>query len=76
MKNREILQNQLIQEARHNPGKKLNITINDPKYQDGQWEKKLHEHTRLDGEKSKQIHYWENLQTGERHGFKFKDDPN
>jgi hypothetical protein len=32
-----------------------------------------YEHEALDGKKTG-VHYWENRQTSERHGFKFKDN--
>ncbi len=45
--------------------------IKDPKYPEDVWAKMQHVHRNPDGTKIT-IHYWENLQTGAREGFKFK----
>lgn len=65
-----------LEEARNNPGNKIKMTIKDPKFPEEHWQKKGYEHTRIDGTKTNQIHYWENIHTGEKQGFKFKDNPN
>ncbi len=46
--------------------------INDPKYPEEIWAKMQHVHPDLESGKNIVIHYWENLQTGFREGFKFK----
>jgi uncharacterized protein RhaS with RHS repeats len=46
--------------------------INDPKYPEEIWAKMQHVHYDLEAGKNIVIHYWENLQTGVREGFKFK----
>jgi hypothetical protein len=45
--------------------------INDPAYPESLWAKMQHTHYNPGGSTTV-IHYWENLQTGARHGFKFK----
>lgn len=66
-----------LEEARHNPGKELDdIEVKDPRYPKQNWKKNQYTHEALNGTRSSQIHYWENRQTGEKHGFKFKDEPN
>jgi hypothetical protein len=45
--------------------------INDPQYPDNVWAKMQHVHQNPDGTQIV-IHYWENLLTGVRQGFKFK----
>jgi hypothetical protein len=45
--------------------------INDPRYPENVWAKMQHVHPHPDGTQTV-IHYWENLQTGAREGFKFK----
>ena len=63
-----------LEEARANPGKETKkLTINDPRYPTENWAKMQHTHTNNDATKIN-IHYWENRQTGEKHGFKFKND--
>ncbi len=44
--------------------------INDPRYPENLFAKMSHIHDHPGGE-STEIHYWENLLTGERFGFKF-----
>ena len=62
-----------LEEARANPGKEMDIKIKDPKYPTETWSKNFYVHETPD-KKQIDIHYWENRQTGERHGFKFKND--
>ncbi len=50
------------------PGK-----INDPRYPKKEWKKAEHIHKNPDGSII-DIHYWENRVSGEKHGFKFKND--
>jgi hypothetical protein len=45
--------------------------INDPEYPENVWAKMHHEHVNPSGSKIV-VHYWENLVTGVRGGFKFK----
>jgi hypothetical protein len=45
--------------------------IKDPKYPEGVWAKMHHVHEHPGGAETV-IHYWENLLTGAREGFKFK----
>jgi hypothetical protein len=45
--------------------------IKDPDFPEDVWAKIEHVHKHPDGSQSV-IHYWENLQTGSREGFKFK----
>jgi hypothetical protein len=45
--------------------------INDPAYPEDVWAKMHHEHINPDGTKTI-VHYWENIETGLREGFKFK----
>jgi hypothetical protein len=45
--------------------------IKDPKYPENLWAKMQHVHQHPDGTQTV-VHYWENLETGLRHGFKFK----
>ena len=46
--------------------------IKDPAYPEEIWAKMQHVHEALDGESKIVIHYWENLETGLRTGFKIK----
>jgi RHS repeat-associated protein len=46
--------------------------IGDPAYPENQWAKMQHVHQNPDGTNTV-IHYWENLESGETHGFKFID---
>ncbi|MGD9729510.1 MAG: RHS repeat-associated core domain-containing protein [Nitrospiraceae bacterium] len=45
--------------------------INDPKFPENVWAKMQHVHDHPDGTQTV-IHYWQNVQTGAREGFKFK----
>ena len=45
--------------------------INDPRYPEAIWAKMQHVHQHPGGNQTV-IHYWQNLQTGLSHGFKFK----
>jgi hypothetical protein len=62
-------------EARGGAGKPIDMDINDPRYPREEWNKMQHIHESPIGDKKENIniHYWENIQTKERHGFKFKD---
>ena len=70
-----ILEEQLaLEEARANPGREIkDLKIKDPRYPKEFWAKREYVHEKSDGTNI-DIHYWENRQTGERHGFKFKND--
>jgi hypothetical protein len=49
--------------------------IKDPRYPQQDWKKVQHVHEPLDTKaKDINVHYWEHRQTGDRHGFKFKND--
>ncbi len=62
-----------LEEAKTNEGKRImENEINDPKYPKKDWKKQQYVHENFEGT-GKTIHYWENIQTGEKHGFKFKD---
>jgi len=45
--------------------------IKDPRYPKEDWKKQEHIHYNPDGTETN-IHYWENIHTSDRHGFKFK----
>jgi hypothetical protein len=63
-----------LQEAKGGAGDTImKDKINDPRYPPDKWEKKQHEHINPDGTKIN-VHYWEEIATKERHGFKFKND--
>ena len=56
-----------LQEAQAGAGTRImQGKINDPAFPEDVWAKMSHTHGDFE------IHYWENLQTGERLGFKFK----
>ncbi len=62
-----------LEEAKHNEGVEImKNKIKDLNYPSSDWAKKEYTHKSLDGENIS-IHYWENRNTGERHGFKFKN---
>jgi RHS repeat-associated protein len=62
-----------LEEAKENEGKQImQDKVNDPKYPKEDWKKVQHNHESLD-ETNIEIHYWENIKTGEKTGFKFKD---
>jgi hypothetical protein len=52
-------------------GRIMGGKINDPNYPEDVWAKKAYMHENPGGSQTA-IHYWENLQTGAREGFKFK----
>ena len=61
-----------LDEAKGGVGKRImQGKIVDPKYPENIWAKMQHVHEHPDGTRTV-IHYWENLQTGAREGFKFK----
>lgn len=49
--------------------------IKDPNYPESDWEKMEHKKNHPDDTKTI-IHYWEELKTGLRENFKFKDEHN
>ena len=74
-----------LEEAKNKPynvkDKILPKKIKDPKYPHQDWAKMTHNHEipeKLwclnEGKENVQIHYWQNRHTGEKHGFKFKDE--
>ena len=70
---RNLSEQLALEEARSGPGKRiLEDKIRDPKYPEDTWKKMQHAHPNPDGTNTT-IHYWENVQTGVREGFKFKD---
>ena len=61
-----------LDEAKGGAGKRImQGKINDPEYPEDVWAKMQHVHEHPGGSQSV-IHYWENLETGAREGFKFK----
>lgn len=54
---------------------KTKLLNKDPNYPAETWTKMQHQHVNPDGSKVN-IHFWENKETGERTGFKFKDIDN
>lgn len=65
-----------LEEAKAGKGEEIMWDkINDPRYPPDKWNKKKHNHEHTDGTKT-EIHYWENIQTGERHGYKIKVEDN
>lgn len=50
----------------------MNGELKDPNYPNEEWKKCQHIHDNADGTAS-EIHWWEDRETGEKHGFKFKD---
>ena len=71
------LQEQLaLQEAKSGVGEAMTkMKIKDPNYPYERWQKMQHQHINSDGSKVN-IHYWKNKETGQTHGFKFKDIEN
>lgn len=62
------------EEAKAGAGKRImKGDIKDPKYPQDVWAKMHYSHERADG-RYIVIHYWQNLETGAREGFKFKND--
>lgn len=69
---RNLAEKLTLDEAQGGAGKRImQGKINDPKYPEDLFAKMQHVHQNPDGTKTV-IHYWENLQTGSREGFKFK----
>ncbi|MHB0914898.1 MAG: hypothetical protein ACYC4M_04340, partial [Thermoleophilia bacterium] len=61
-----------LREAMTAPGKRImEGFVRDLRYPENIWAKKQYVHESLDGTKTV-VHYWENLQTGVREGFKIK----
>lgn len=61
-----------LEEAMEGAGERImEGKINDPRYPETEWAKKSHVRRLPDGNQV-EIHYWENILTGQRHGFKFK----
>jgi len=73
---RNLTEHLVLQEAKTGAGKPcMKLEIKDPNYPPEIWQKMHHQHTNPDGTKIN-IHFWENKQTGERAGFKFKEGDN
>jgi hypothetical protein len=69
---RDLAEELTLDEATAGAGKRImQGEIDDPMYPEDIWAKMQHVHENPDGTKIV-IHYWENLQTGAREGFKFK----
>lgn len=64
-----------LEEAKGEKGKNIPLNIQDPKYPESDWKKMKHNHAHPDGTKT-EVHWWENIGTGARHGYKFKDEDN
>jgi hypothetical protein len=61
-----------VEEAQGGAGTRImEGEINDSAYPEDVWAKMHHEHISPDGTKTI-VHYWENLETGLREGFKIK----
>ena len=65
----------VLEEAKAGAGENTGMTIKDPKYNNGEWQKMEHIKRNKDGKAEVDIHYWKNKNTGESHGFKFKNQP-
>lgn len=63
-----------LEEAKGADGKKVEMEIKDPRYPETDWVKMKHNHKHPDGTCS-EVHWWENIHDGTRHGHKFKDLP-
>ena len=69
---RNLAEKLTLDEAKGGAGKRImQGKINDPKYPEGDWAKMQQVHEHSNGTQTV-IHYWENLETGAREGFKFK----
>jgi hypothetical protein len=69
---RSLAEKLALDEARGGAGTRImQGRINDPRYPEEIWAKMSHAR-QLSGGGQVEIHYWENLKTGVREGFKFK----
>lgn len=69
---RNSAEKRTLDEAKGGAGRRIiQGQIKDAKYPKDLWAKVQHVHEHPDGTTTV-IHYWENLQTGAREGFKFK----
>jgi RHS repeat-associated protein len=69
---RSLAEKLTLDEAEAGAGRRImQGKINDPRYPEEVWAKMQHVHEHPDGTQTV-IHYWQNLQTGAREGFKFK----
>jgi hypothetical protein len=69
---RNLAEKLSLDEAKGGAGRRIMLgKINDRRYPENVWAKMQHVHRHPDGTQTV-IHYWENLQTGAREGFKFK----
>ena len=70
----DSLQEQLtLDEARSGAGRRImKDEIQDPEYPKDRWQKMEHTHTSPETGDKTVIHYWEEIKTALRHGFKFK----
>lgn len=69
---RNLAEKLALDEAKGGAGKRImQGKINDSKFPEDVWAKMQHVHEHPGGTQTV-IHYWENLQTGVREGFKFK----
>lgn len=70
---RDLGEKLTLDEAKAGAGKRImEGQINDPNYPEDKWAKKQHTRKNQDGT-STTIHYWEDLTTGVKEGFKFKN---
>jgi len=69
---RDLAEKLALDEAKGGAGTRImKGKVNDPKFPEDVWAKMQHVHEHPDGTQTV-IHYWENLQTGAREGYKFK----
>lgn len=69
---RNLAEKLALDEAKGGAGKRImQGKINDPKFPEDVWAKMQHVHEHPGGTQTV-VHYWENLQTAAREGFKFK----
>jgi RHS repeat-associated protein len=69
---RDLVEQLAMEEAIAGAGDRImEDRVKDPRYPPHEWSKKQHVHRSPNG-RNTTIHYWENLITGARHGFKFK----
>lgn len=64
-----------LAEAKGEKGDKVKCKQNDPRYPESEWVKKSHNHDHYDGTRT-EVHWWENVKSGETHGYKIKDIDN
>lgn len=72
---RDLPEQLTLEEAKAGAGKEImeDKEMKDPRYPKDEWMKIQHIHT-TPSNQNINIHYWENIHTGEREGFKFKNN--